>query len=95
MKDALVVFCGCQKMRNVLSSTMTPRMQTITILHASILAREFRALVRITHNATKHAAEEEEKLKDKANKLTVKKQEEQLRFFHSVCIMYHRLRSRL
>lgn len=86
MKDALVGFCGCLKMRKVLSSMMSPRMQTITILHASIRARASKARVRMTHSPTKHATAEEEKMnerdqfvdqKDEAKKMLAVKQEEQ------------------
>lgn len=86
MKDALVEFCGCLKMRKVLSSRMSPRMQTVTILHASIRARASMAWDRVTHSATKLATAEEEKMnergqfvdqKDKAKKMLGVKQEEQ------------------
>ena len=89
MKVALVVFCGCLKMRKVQSSTMTPRMQTTAILHASFLARESKALVRMTHNPMRDAPEEEEKLKDRAKKLAAKV----LILISSVWITYHRLGS--
>lgn len=61
MKDALVGFCGCRQMIRTMSSKMRAKMQTITMLHASIRARASRAWDRVTHSATTHATAENEK----------------------------------
>lgn len=39
MKDALVGFCGCLKMRKVLVSRMTPMMQVTAMIHGSFSFR--------------------------------------------------------
>lgn len=62
MKDALVLFCGCLQMRNVLSSTMKARMQTTARLHASIRDRASMAWLMVTHSATTNATAEKEKM---------------------------------
>lgn len=64
MKDALLSFCGFLKMRKALSSTIKPRMQTITIHHASVRTSAFMAWLRITHSPTKHVTAEEEKMNE-------------------------------
>lgn len=54
MKDALVGFCGCLKMRKVLISRMTPIMQVTTMIQGSFAFRAVNPLLRMTHSPIKH-----------------------------------------
>lgn len=61
MKDALVGFCGCLKMRKVLSSRMTPMMQVTTMIQGSFALRAGKPWVKMTQSPIKHTTEEKER----------------------------------
>lgn len=91
MKDALLAFCGFLKMRKVLSSTIKPRMQTITILHASTRARAAMAWLRKTHSVIKHATAKEEKINERDQLMDQKDKAivgQQQKCFSKVCVRY-------
>lgn len=61
MKDALVGFCGCLKMRKVLASRMTPMMQVTAMIHGSFSFRAVNPLVKMTQSPIKHTTGEKER----------------------------------
>lgn len=61
MKDALVGFCGCLKMRKVLISRMTPMMQVTTMIQGSFAFRAVNPFVKMTDSPIKHTTGKKEK----------------------------------